>query len=140
MPIEISAPGAPDSFTKDNSEDHILIAIHVRREEVKTQFGDSVVATCKFLCDYDADLVWQNAQVFGKVLAPAFYNAKNPRFVAGRLVKGEARGEQAPPWLLQPLTADENELVQTWANSFVTEMQSGDLTLDVAAITGESGK
>ncbi len=140
MPIEISAPGAPDSFTKDASEGHILIALDVRREEVKTAYGDAVVASCKFLSDFDSDLVWKDAQVFGKMLAPAFYNARNPMFVAGRLVKGEARGDQSAPWLLEPLTADDHELVQEWCNQFVTELKSGSLDLDVEGVTGRAGK
>jgi hypothetical protein len=102
--FSFSKPSASSGgFSKDEHEDHALVFVDARAEEMSTAFGDTTAARCSYVICLDDELVESDVVIFGIALVPAIVDP-GEEIVVGHLVKGDAKPGRNPPWLLEDPT------------------------------------
>lgn len=134
------------TFDKAEHEDHLLFAIGVELlPDQTTRFGTADAAACAYFGCIDDSTVLADYLLFGTALVPIFVSDAEAGFevACGRLVKGQAKGGQNPPWLLETPTSEDLAAVGEWLDKHATRLRSGKIVIELdtleSGISGTSG-
>lgn len=135
--VKLGLPGRSSEFDKNRMEGRLIVSINCEGGESEDRFNPGQLvryADIEHIVALDPlDEHFRNTRVFGKVLVPALVDTTE-KIVVGVLVQGEAAAGYNAPWLL--VDPDERQLAiaQDFVDSFVTELKSGALILDVKGV------
>jgi hypothetical protein len=93
-----------DKFEAANHEGHLLLFFPtVFRADVPTTMGTSDCVDAKIV-NLSTGQVLEDAKVWGKAMVPQLKGAVPDGMVLGWLGKGQAKGGNSAPWIIQPHT------------------------------------
>lgn len=105
------APGGDygENFNSNEAEGHLLIITALKEEDVPTKdYGVKPAIRCNII-DVDAGEEYADQLMFGTVIVPALRPYVGGSKVLARLGKGEKRGGNNPPWILNDYDEDDKQ-------------------------------
>lgn len=113
-----------DQFNAKDHPDKLVMFVGHRKDIYDGTWGPVDIAVCELIAVIgdkasEEPLLYRDAWVFGKRLAPQVFNSDGP--VLGRLTKGEAKKGQNAPWVLEDPTAKDLKLAKAFAAQFLDE-------------------
>jgi hypothetical protein len=130
-PFTFSKPsaGGGGGFSKDEHEEHVLVFVEPKAEEMSTSFGDTTAARCSYVVCLDCDLVESDVIIFGTALVPAITDS-GEELVVGHLVKGDAKPGRNPPWLLEDPIDEELARAEAFFATRAARLPSGRIVVE----------
>jgi hypothetical protein len=134
MTFDPKKPSAGKSgYDKHAHDDHLLIVIEPKLEQVTTRFGDADTAHCSYIVclDHDAPVIEADSMIFGAALVPALTDAGD-ELVVGRL--GQASGKTGHNfWLLYDPSEEDMKSAKEWLDSNATRSPAtGRIMIDLS--------
>lgn len=136
MPFKLNKPGAGSSGIRlADQVGNLVVFIGISLEaDVDTQFGSTNAARVQIAVPLDGDdagEVFLDSLVFGKMIVPMLVNsAGDGDIVPGRVGLGEVKkAGQNAPYILEPLTDDEEKKILAWLEDNITEDGNGNYSV-----------
>lgn len=133
MAIKISRPAPRSDWNKNDHEDHHVMFVHPESDMMDTTWGEKEIARCEYAGCLDCFEFTTKYVAFGTVLVPQLVGTDDP-VKTGRLVQGEAKKGQSPPWLLEDPTEEDMAAAQAFIDQYGSQSRSGAISLDLKAI------
>jgi len=119
MSSPFATPGTATGIDFSELLNRLLLIMPIKQEfEVKTNFGDKdpIRADVVVLDGPDAGAQYNDALIFPNVLIGQLRSRIGQK-VLGRLVQGQAKPGQKPPWRLDEATEADQKIGISWLNA-----------------------
>lgn len=112
---EFEGASPPVQIDYDDILGHtVMITVLEIRPEVETrEYGTALNVPDVDLVDLDTDEVYEGALLFGALLSQQL-RRKVGKKVVGVFGQGQAQGKKSPPWIILPMTEEDQKKAQAY--------------------------